>query len=402
MVPGTITLEFQIAYKLQDLQYQQIQRLKAYREALIEHMTGKVQELNRENFAVRQHLKYVDLYANKDNYNVLTYEDTLLVREELAPLIGPEPDDASALRFDALMYGIELACLVGKKYTRARHDLITKVADIASVANIPEIMAQSELIDKILHTDYVENAGINEFEHIRENLRDLMKYLPKKKIRYDTDFDDQILSDYYRYKIGAALIAVIIIITFARMLYEGQKDYLLDVCVVIDNDSDCSDWFREFENELDDGYKGCIHLNQDQPFDYDNKYYYVQELEVMTTVSSYRMDAAICGPDMYSYLLAINACMRLDEVLPDNMAAKLQKENRLVYSTANIQILENGEEDTSDATEGFFAVDLTGTAFEQEYNYPAEGKEKEPLYAVIISNTDNLPDSVKLIEKLAD
>ena len=83
---------------------------------------------------------------------------------------------------------------MGKKYTRARHDLIIKVAGIASVANIPEIMEQSELIHKILHTDYVENAGINEFEHIRENLRDLMKYLPKKKIRYDTDFDDQILS----------------------------------------------------------------------------------------------------------------------------------------------------------------------------------------------------------------
>ena len=55
-------------------------------------------------------------------------------------------------------------------------------------------MAQSELIDKILHTDYLETAGINEFEHIRENLRDLMKYIPIEKIRYDTNFDDEILS----------------------------------------------------------------------------------------------------------------------------------------------------------------------------------------------------------------
>ena len=46
-------------YKLQDLQYQ-TERLIAYRKALVEHMTGKVQELNRENFAVRQHLRYVD------------------------------------------------------------------------------------------------------------------------------------------------------------------------------------------------------------------------------------------------------------------------------------------------------------------------------------------------------
>ena len=187
-------LEFQISYKLQDLQYQQEKKLKTYREALVDHMSGEVQELNRDNFAVRQHLKYVDTYANKVNYNGLTYEDTLMVRDELAPLIEPEPDDVSALRFDALMYGIELAYLSGKKYAKARHDLMSKVSGIASVANIPEIMAQSELIDKILHTDYLENAGINEFEHIRENLRYLMKYLPKQSLRYDTDFDDQILS----------------------------------------------------------------------------------------------------------------------------------------------------------------------------------------------------------------
>jgi type I restriction enzyme R subunit len=92
------------------------------------------------------------------------------------------------------MYGIELAYLAGKKYTRARTDLYKKVSGVASVANIPEIMAQSELINKILHTDYLDNAGINEFEHIRENLRGLMKYIPHPKLRYITNFDDEILS----------------------------------------------------------------------------------------------------------------------------------------------------------------------------------------------------------------
>ena len=41
---------------------------------------------------------------------------------------------------------------------------------------------------------YLDNAGINEFEHIRESLRDLMKYIPTGKIIYDTDFDDEVLS----------------------------------------------------------------------------------------------------------------------------------------------------------------------------------------------------------------
>lgn len=186
-------LEFEISYKLQALEYQ-TEYLMAYRQALVEHMTGKVQELNRKNFAVRQHLKYVDTYSNADNYNALTYEDTVEVRSELAPLIEPEKDEAKALRFDALMYGIELAYLTGKKYAKARHDLLKKVKAISEVSNIPEIAAQAKLLDKILHTDYLDNAGINEFEHIREKLRDLVKYISSSHPTYETNFDDEILS----------------------------------------------------------------------------------------------------------------------------------------------------------------------------------------------------------------
>ena len=190
-------LEFQIAYKLQDMQYQ-TKRLIAYRKALVEHLSGKVKELNRDNFAVRQHLKYVDLYSDTANYQALTYEDTLLVREELAPLILPDEDEASAVRFDALLYGLELAYLDGKKYGKARSDLLKKVAAISNVANIPEIMVQAELVNKILHTDYLDNAGIDEFEDIRKNLRDLMKYIKKIVYHYDTNFEDDILSIDWR------------------------------------------------------------------------------------------------------------------------------------------------------------------------------------------------------------
>ncbi|MGO5164765.1 MULTISPECIES: DEAD/DEAH box helicase family protein [unclassified Candidatus Paralachnospira] len=191
------SLEFEISYKLQDLQYQ-TKRLTAYRDRLVSHMAGKVQELNRENFAVRQHLKYVERYAEKKNYQTLTFEDTQMIRQELAPLIEPEQYDAKALRFDALMYGIELAYLAGKNYSRGRHELMKKAAAIAGIANVPEIMAQSELIGQILHTDYVEKAGIEEFEHIRENLRDLIKYLPVEHRRFDIDIDDEILSSEWK------------------------------------------------------------------------------------------------------------------------------------------------------------------------------------------------------------
>ena len=185
-------LKAQIAFKLQDLAYQ-TKDLIAFRKTLVEDMVRKVRELNRDNFAVRQHLKYVEFYSNPDNYVSLTYENTLTMGEELAPLIIPDKDEPKAVRFDALMYGIELAYLAGKPYSKARSDLTKKINAVASVANIPEIMAQADFLNKLIHTDYIANAGINEFECIRKNLRELIKYIPKGGPKYTTNFIDDII-----------------------------------------------------------------------------------------------------------------------------------------------------------------------------------------------------------------
>ena len=186
-------LKAQIIYKLQDLDYQ-TEELIPFREKLVQEMLEKVRQLDRGSFAVKQHLRYVEKFSAPESYLALSYEDTLHLRDEVSPLLLPDEDEASAVRFDALMYGIELAYLVGKTYKKARKDLVKKVGAVASVANIPEIQAQSELIDKILLTDYLENAGINEFEYIRECLRGLMKYLPHGGEIYNTNFTDDILS----------------------------------------------------------------------------------------------------------------------------------------------------------------------------------------------------------------
>ncbi|MBQ7245619.1 MAG: DEAD/DEAH box helicase family protein [Firmicutes bacterium] len=185
-------LKFDIAYKLQDINYQ-TDELRSFREELVDDMSGKVQKLDRDNYAVRQHIEYVDKYSHKESYQTLTYPDTLAIREEVAPYILPESDEPKALRFDALMYRIELAYLAGHRDNRARKDLMKKVAGIASVANIPVITAQKDFITKLMNTDYLERAGINEFEEIRERLRNLIKYIPAGKEIYDTNFEDQIL-----------------------------------------------------------------------------------------------------------------------------------------------------------------------------------------------------------------
>ena len=205
--------------------------------------------------------------------------------------------------------------------------------------------------------------------------------------------------DYYRYRIAAAIVVVIIAVVAANMLIEGQRHYRLDIFAVLNTEDDCSSWFKDFEKSLtSDGTGGRIQVNYDQPFDYDNRYYYVQELEVMTTVSSYRIDAAICNEDMYSYLLAINACARMDEVLDSQTFKKLTGNGSLKEDLAGLQADENGNINTADGIPGYYGIDISDTAFGQAYNQPADGSTPEPLYAVIISNTDNMSDCIKLIE----
>lgn len=187
-------LKFQIVFKLQNIKYQQDDLIQ-YRENLISQMVEQVKDINRDSFTAKQHLKYIDYYSLKENYKAIEYEDTQIVEEHVAPYIYPHKDDPSAVRFDALLYGLELAHLAEKNYTKARKDLLKKVEAVSQVANIPDIKMQTELINKIINTNYIENATIEDFENIRENLRDLMKYIPgRERFIYHTKFDEQILS----------------------------------------------------------------------------------------------------------------------------------------------------------------------------------------------------------------
>ena len=97
-------LKANIIWKLQELEYQ-TDELIAFRKALVDDLLHKVLELPRENFAVRQHLQFVEQYSNPQVYEALTYDDILLMESELAHLILPDCDHPKAVRFDALRAG---------------------------------------------------------------------------------------------------------------------------------------------------------------------------------------------------------------------------------------------------------------------------------------------------------
>lgn len=187
-------LEFNLCFKLQDSAYQN-DELKVFRDKLVDDLIRKAGRLNKDNFAVRKHIRIVDKYLNKGSYNVIDFRELQEVKEELSPLILPDEDDSRAVRFDALIYMVELSILDRNKYIRGISDIEKRASALNKITTIPEVMYKKDIIKKASDRERLNNMDIEELEEIRKALRDLMKYIPKnKKNIYTTHFGDNILS----------------------------------------------------------------------------------------------------------------------------------------------------------------------------------------------------------------
>lgn len=190
----TFNNKLEMVYKLQELPFQ-TDVLKLYRKMLVQDLVAQVRALPRDNFAVKQHLRVIDKYQSEEDFDALTYENTLQIAEHIAPLVLPSADDISAARFDMLIYQIELAMLAGKSCKRAKNDVIRKATELSKYGTIPAVAREQELIEQIVHNGLLERAGVSDYEEVRKKLRDLIKFIPEdERLRYDTDFTDDILS----------------------------------------------------------------------------------------------------------------------------------------------------------------------------------------------------------------
>lgn len=191
-------IKVELIYKLQDLGFQ-TDELITHRADLVNELLEQIGQLPRENFAIKQHLRTIDKYQSKEDFAGLTYENTLQIAEHIAPLISPTSGDVSAARFDMLIYQIELALLLEKNCKRAQNDVKKKANELSKYATIPVIAQHKELLEQILHNDLLERASILDYENVRLNLRDLIKFIPESdRVRYDTNFTDDIQAMEWR------------------------------------------------------------------------------------------------------------------------------------------------------------------------------------------------------------
>lgn len=186
-------LNVRMAYELQNIEHQ-TEELMEFRKSLVNNLVSKVIELNNENFAVRQHLRYVEKYSKPDQFNKLTFNDVKIIAAEVSPLILPYEDDLDAVRFDALMNAVQLAYLLGKPNKRYFNEIRIKATHLSQQTTIPDVANRMDIIRMVMSEGYLENADIPALEHIRVELREIMKYLIEDQSTWwNTDFEDEVM-----------------------------------------------------------------------------------------------------------------------------------------------------------------------------------------------------------------
>lgn len=153
-----------------------------FRDILVESSLSAINKLNKELFAVRQQRKYVDTFSDKNKFIALSEDECFDLIKYIAPLVSNHDRDENALQFDNFIYAMMIAQLEkSKKLQTYCKKLVSLATSLTKKATIPQIAQKLDFIKSIEDIDFVMKANILDLERIRQELRDLVKFLTGKK-----------------------------------------------------------------------------------------------------------------------------------------------------------------------------------------------------------------------------
>lgn len=153
-----------------------------WRKEMIAICHKQVSALNQEIISVKLKRQYVEKYKKMDAFTILSEGDKSELLKEIAPLVYLEEKDEAAKRFDNFMYGLMIAHLEGLPgFKYAKRQLCGTAALLEKKSTIPQIQAKMDFIKQINTDEFWAANDILLFEMIREDLRDLIKFLIEEK-----------------------------------------------------------------------------------------------------------------------------------------------------------------------------------------------------------------------------
>lgn len=218
-------IKLDILVELQSYEHQCDKVCKCYYEKLKEELFKKTQNIkkNSSRIAVRQKMNYVDKYIDYERWSVIAPLAKKEMQLHLSRLIDNDLNqDKSALRLDMQMLEIELSVLATGSIKNATQQVekvrrISKMLlDFASAQ--PAVKEKANSLLTIISAEYWKAPGIDSLEKYREDIRELLKYLPAKAGSVFINASDEVQEGKYT---GDLLIDI-------RTYREKVIDYLAE------------------------------------------------------------------------------------------------------------------------------------------------------------------------------
>lgn len=188
-------IKLNIAKELQRLEYQDDERMREYRNGIVNELLSLIKAIDESKFNARMKIEFIHRYKDKDKWLALTEDDVRDMEGHVSPLIAAIDDNELAKRFDHLMLTIEYADLKGMEASRPKMKVVTTAEKLSEIGSMTQVLPHSDLILSIQTDEFWKSADIFDYENVRESLRDLIKFLVGvDTIIYYTDFTDEILS----------------------------------------------------------------------------------------------------------------------------------------------------------------------------------------------------------------
>lgn len=171
-------LKSEIAFELQSTKYQEDEYARQLHDALKTELKGQIETLNPNHINVRKNRLYVDKFRLADSWQYLSLLDLNELKTYIAPILSPTQEDESAKKFDLLLFNIQLSLLnKSKKAIKSQKSVINLVQALYEKGTIKEIKEKIAIIKEVLTDSFWRTLELDKLEHVRVELRDLIKHL---------------------------------------------------------------------------------------------------------------------------------------------------------------------------------------------------------------------------------
>ena len=201
---------------------------KAYAEELRSHFISESQSLCNDNVGVQSDMAFVNKYRTAENWDAISDSSAAEIEKHILPLFPPEKCHQKIKSYDMLILTVEAeykqAEAEGKDprtirngFRRVGDAISMRMEDLLKLKNIPQVVAKEELIAEMRDGDYLfDNLSLERAEYVRNELRDLMQYIPDRVEYYVVDLPDRLIED----GVGGSSVT-------AKTYEERARDYIL-------------------------------------------------------------------------------------------------------------------------------------------------------------------------------